>query len=75
MGNAVLRQLILEAADDQYQKIARLVGTVMEAHKQPIADIDVHELVKALVNEGKLEAVGNIDVMRFSEVRLVRVHK
>jgi hypothetical protein len=65
---------LLRASDAQWRKVARVVGTAMmsdwEGKPEGIADVFYSQRVAHLVQQGKLEAQGNLARMRFSEVRL-----
>ena len=57
-----------------WRKVARVVGTTMlelSEHMPGIPNVFYAQRIKHLVEEGKLEAQGNLDIMRYSEVRLL----
>lgn len=63
----------LAQASTRWRKVARIVGFSIKKLQQRIPDVpDVFyaQRVKLLVAQGKLESQGNLDYMRFSEVRL-----
>ena len=65
-------RLLLENASHQWRKVARLIGrTMMELEDRVVGIPDIYyaDRIKLLVENGKLEAQGNLDYMRFSEVR------
>jgi Protein of unknown function len=65
--------LILSTVVRQWRKVALIVGKVHTACRNNAADIneyDVADRIRALVNQGKLEAQGNLYLWRYSEVRL-----
>ena len=59
---------------DRWRKVARVVGTTMMSDSQyryeNVPDVFYSQRVKALVDAGSLESQGNLDFMRYSEVRL-----
>ena len=65
---------LVRASDAQWRKVARVVGTAMmsdwKGKPKGIADVYYSQRVAQLVQQGKLEAQGNLARMRFSEVRL-----
>lgn len=66
-------QALLSHASQRWQKVAKIVGTTMMKLPSPIQGIpDVYYAtrIKFLVEAGALEAAGNLDYMRYSEVRL-----
>jgi len=57
------------------RKVARIVGNAWMQLRDELVDVPVGfyaQRVKAIVDAGKLESRGNLDHMRFSEVRLPR---
>jgi len=71
----LIDEAILANASSQYRKVARVVGTAMQANDglvPKVPDIFYAERVRNLVAEGKLESQGNLLYMGFSEVRLPR---
>lgn len=64
---------LLSNACQYWRKVARVVGTTMMEMQDRISgipDIFYSQRVRHLVEEGKLESQGNLDYMRYSEVRL-----
>ena len=64
---------LLSHAKKQWQKQAMIIGkTMMELPERTpgIPDIFYAQRIKKLVEKGYLVAQGNLDYMRFSEVRL-----
>ncbi len=65
--------LLLSHATRRWRKVAMLVGlAMMEDDKCPegIPDVFYSQRIRKLVEEGRLESQGNLQYMRFSEVRL-----
>jgi uncharacterized protein DUF3658 len=65
--------LILSAAARQWRKVAFIVGKVLMVCRNNGAETNEYAIadrVRALVDEGKLEAQGNLSLWRHSEVRL-----
>jgi hypothetical protein len=57
---------------DKWRKVARVVGTTMldfPCRLEGVPDVFYSQRIKKLVNDGLLESQGNLDYMRFSEVR------
>ena len=58
----------------QWRKVARVVGTTMlndgPYRYENVPDTFYSQRVKTLVERGSLESQGNLDFMRYSEVRL-----
>lgn len=66
---------LLAQANFQWRKVARVVGTAMLKQSHGIVGVpDVYyaKRVRVLVRRGVLQAQGNLNVMRYSEVRLVQ---
>jgi hypothetical protein len=66
-------EALLANASSQWRKVARVVGSVVSGNSDNIPklpDIFFAERVRKLVAAGKLESQGNLNYMRFSEVRL-----
>ena len=63
---------LLANCSHQFRKLARVVGMAMDTpiQKKRIPDLFYAERIRHLVSEGKLESQGNLNYMRFSEVRL-----
>jgi hypothetical protein len=70
---ADLDALIFEDLVQNWRKVARIVGNAQmacEARSLPISGEVIAARVRALVDDGTLEGVGNLRRWRFSEVRL-----
>jgi Protein of unknown function len=66
------RALLSECATS-WRKVARVVGAAMNSLKAQalgVPDAYYAQRVELLVNSGQLESQGNLEYMRFSEVRL-----
>ena len=66
-------EAILANSSTQWRKVARIVGAAMGDNSgiiPSIPDIFYAERVRKFVTAGKLESQGNLQYMRFSEVRL-----
>lgn len=66
---------LLAQSSFQWRKVARVVGRAMMKQSRRIAEVpDVYyaERVRVLVRRGVLQAQGNLNAMRYSEVRLVQ---
>ncbi len=64
---------LLAESTHQFQKVARIVGQVMQSFSDEpseIPDIYYAQRIAKLVKAGLLESQGNLGRMRFSEVRL-----
>ncbi len=64
---------LLSNCCDEWQKVARVVGTTMmndSVRLENVPDIFYSQRVQLLVKEGSLESKGNLKFMRYSEVRL-----
>jgi hypothetical protein len=69
---AFIDSVLLADCATSWRKVARIVGTAL-THWPEVAQVPIGffaRRVKALVEAGKLESKGNLDYMRFSEVRL-----
>ena len=70
----IIDQGLLSNASTQWRKVARVVGGTMmsgvESRFDGIPDIFYAQRVQKLVENGKLEATGNLDYIGGSEVRL-----
>jgi hypothetical protein len=65
--------LILSAATGQWRKVALIVGKVLMVCRNNAAETSEHAIadrIRALVDEGKLQAQGNLSRWRHSEVKL-----
>jgi len=64
---------LIADACSQFRKVARIVGTAMMATEDSIKhipDLFYAARVRKLVEEGRLVSEGNLEYMRFSEVKL-----
>jgi len=64
---------LIADACSQFRKVARIVGTAMMATEDSIKhipDLFYASRVRKLVEEGRLVSEGNLEYMRFSEVKL-----
>ena len=69
----LIDETLLAGAGPSWRKVARVVGTTMtQLNKQfpGVPDGFYAQRVATLVQSGKLHSQGNLDYMRFSEVRL-----
>lgn len=70
---ALIDNLLLADCAPSWRKVARIVGAAMAKGPEGLVEVPVGFLVrrvKVLVESGKLESSGNLDYMRFSEIRL-----
>jgi hypothetical protein len=66
-------RLILSFAQVQWRKVAMIIAKVVDASGRPGDDAEFHDVaerVRALVEDGRLEAQGDLSKWRHSEVRL-----
>jgi hypothetical protein len=66
-------ELLLAACTHRWMKVAYVVGTVMSnpsLKRNGMGDVDFAARIKHMVKEGKLLSQGNLEHMRFSEVKL-----
>ncbi len=66
-------EALLSNASHQFRKVARVVGTTMmksPPHHQGIPDRFYAQRIQHLVATGQLESQGDLNYMRFSEIRL-----
>ena len=71
-------EALLAQTTHQWSKVARVIGYAMRDLRSEFPDLpDVFYAirVKHLAATGKIEAAGNLDRMRFSEVRLAAEQK
>jgi hypothetical protein len=65
---------LLSNCCDRWRKVAMVVGTTMMRdgpyRYENVPDVFYSQRVKALVERGLLESQGNLDFMRYSEVRV-----
>jgi hypothetical protein len=69
----IIDDALLAEASTQFRKVARVVGFAMDVNKDSfkgIPDIFYASRVRKLVEEGRLVSQGNLEYMRFSEVKL-----
>jgi hypothetical protein len=72
-SNQYIDGLILSTAVSQWRKVAFIVGSVFDECRKNGTRTSVYAIagrIRALVDEGKLEAQGNLSRWRYSEVRL-----
>jgi len=65
---------LMADASAQWRKVARIVGSALIANRDSIKnvpDIFYASRVRKLVEEGRLKSEGNLEFMRFSEVKLL----
>jgi Protein of unknown function len=68
----ILDALILSTASEQWQKVARIIARVSEhAGGETIFDA-IEARIRALVDDGKLQAVGDLSRWGYSEIRLTQ---
>lgn len=70
---ALIDTLLLANCAASWKKVARIVMAALATNPEALADAPLGVFirrVKALVQSGQLESQGNLDYMRFSEVRL-----
>lgn len=70
---ALIDSLLLADCAPSWRKVARIVRTALTRGPEELTEVPVGfftQRVKALVESGRLESQGNLDYMRFSEVRL-----
>jgi hypothetical protein len=73
INNKEIDKLILLESKDHYLKVARIILQVVDGLKMETTDENckiVEARILALVEDKKLEAVGDVKNWRFSEVRL-----
>ena len=74
MNAPQIEEAILSAVGDRWTKVARVIAKVVEAMGSDLPTGDegcemVSEHIQALLQSGRLEAQGNTENWRFSEVR------
>jgi hypothetical protein len=70
---AFIDKALLSDCVSSWRKVARIVGRALDQVPDSLDDVPVAyfaQRVKALVASGQLESQGNLDHIRFSEVRL-----
>jgi hypothetical protein len=68
-------EALLADCSTHARKVARIVGTAWKALRDDLDDVPLGfyvQRVQAIVAAGRLESAGDLDYMRFSEVRLPR---
>lgn len=67
---------LLSNCCDKWRKVARVVGTTMMSDGpyrfENVPDVFYSQRVRLLVEKGLLESQGNLDFMRYSEIRLAK---
>jgi hypothetical protein len=64
--------LILSLATDQWQKVAMMMGRVLQTHTESNMSADaIAARIEALVQAGRLQGQGDLSSWRHSEVRAV----
>ena len=69
----IIDDALMASVSTQWRKMARIIGFAMATNFeliQNVPDVIYGHRLRRLVDEGKLESQGNLDYMRFSEVRL-----
>ena len=69
----IIDDALMAGASDQFRKVARVVGIAMKATEDDIYRIPDYffaSRVQKLVNEGRLVSQGDLERMRYSEVKL-----
>jgi hypothetical protein len=72
-SNQYIHGLILSTAVSQWRKVAFIIGKVLDVYHNDgvrISEYAISGRIRALVEEGKLEAQGNLSRWWNSEVRL-----
>jgi hypothetical protein len=64
-------ELLLVELTERWTKVAMVVARAMDrpSHVHGVPDTFYGQRMRALVEEGRVEARGNVEYMRFSEVR------
>jgi len=73
INSQLIDDLLLSHMTLRWQKVAMVIGTIMLDHKQDLLAVDhgfLTERIKLLVDTGRCEAQGNLNQIRFSEIRL-----
>ena len=74
--SALIDKALLSASAQSWRKVARVVGTALNSLQDQLPDVPVGYYARRiafLVSSGSLESQGNLEYMRFSEVRLLGV--
>ncbi len=69
----VIDTALLSNVDEQWRKVARVVGTTILEFKgkfHGVPGVFFAQRILRLTNEGRLESQGNLKKMRYSEIRL-----
>jgi Protein of unknown function len=72
-SNADLDALLLSSSKTQWQKVAMIVSIVYFEYRHNGIDVSVDAVadrIRSLVEDGKLQAQGDLSKMRHSEVKL-----
>lgn len=70
--NSLLDALIFSSANERWKKVAKVIAVVSD-RAGDIANLDaIADRICALVDEGKLEAKGDLSRWGYSEVRLAQ---
>lgn len=70
---AQIDECVLRFAAERWKKVSTVAAKVLfetDPNMSDVNDFEIAERVKALVDTGELEAQGNLDDMRRSEIRL-----
>jgi Protein of unknown function len=73
--NDLLDMLILSSASERWQKVARIVALVSDRASDETKLDAIADRIQALVDDGKLQAEGDLSRWRYSEVRLPQSSK
>ena len=68
------KALLSNTDSNYFRKVARIVGTTMSSypeHIEGLPDVFYAQRIRSLVKNGYLESQGNLQFMRFSEVRII----
>ena len=69
--NETLDALILLLASERWQKVAKIITVVSDRAGEGTKFDAIEARIRALVDDGKLQAKGDISRWRYSEVRRV----
>lgn len=73
INTQLIDDLLLSQVTLRWQKVAMVIGTTMLEHKQGLSEVDdtfLRERIKLLVDTGRCESQGNLNQIRYSEIRL-----
>jgi Protein of unknown function len=73
--NDPLDALILSFASERWQKVAKMIAVVSDRAGDGTNFDAIADRIRALVDDGKLQAEGDLSRWRFSEVRLTQSSK